>query len=171
MPFPAPLAEPVSVATAAALAAADEVSPAAPVDDAVAIANLLRPVLFHINRHLRREVHSLGVTGGQVSLLNLIHRHPGIGVNELATRDGSSAPSISGHVDRLCAAGLVERTRSTGDRRRVGVTTTPEGARVLRTVRSRRTAWLATRLKSLSPEERAAVAAAIGPLQALVEVQ
>ena len=140
-------------------------------DDAVDVANLLRPVLFHINRQLRREVHSLGVTGGQVSLLNAIQRHPGIGVNDLAAREGSSAPSISGHIDRLCAAGLVERTRSTDDRRRVGLTTTADGARVLRTVKSRRTAWLATRLQALTPEQRAMIVAAVEPLQCLVEIR
>jgi hypothetical protein len=36
--------------------------------DPVAVANRLRPVLLKLNRELRREIHSLGVTGGQVSL-------------------------------------------------------------------------------------------------------
>ena len=139
--------------------------------DPVTIANDLRPVLFHIGRQLRREVHSLGVTGGQVSLLSAIHTSPGIGVNDLALKEGSSAPSISGHIDKLCSAGLVERTRSTGDRRRVGLTTTPEGARVLRAVKSRRTAWLAARLKALTDDERTAIAHAIEPLAALVDRQ
>ena len=36
-------------------------------------------------------------------------------------------------------------------------------------VRTRRTAWLASRLKSLSPEELAAVDAALAPLARLVD--
>jgi len=40
---------------------------------------------------------------------------------------------------------------------------------VLRSVRSRRTAWLAARLQQLSPEELAAVDAAVEPLLALLE--
>ena len=40
---------------------------------------------------------------------------------ELAEEEGISAPSLSGHVDRLETAGLLRRVRSTDDRRRVGL--------------------------------------------------
>jgi DNA-binding MarR family transcriptional regulator len=137
--------------------------------DPVAVANGLRPVLLHLNRHLRRELHALGIGGSQVSLLSAIHGSPGIGVAELAAREGTSAPSVCSHIDRLEAGGLVTRTRGDGDRRRVGLTCTPEGARVLRTVRSRRTAWLAARLRDLPEEQLRAIDAAMGGLRALVE--
>jgi DNA-binding MarR family transcriptional regulator len=71
-------------------------------------------------------------------------------------------------VDRLERDGLVSRTPSASDRRRVGLTLTDEGQRVLRRVRSRRTAWLATRLRDLSSEELEAVEAAIAPLSRLL---
>src|SRR5438552_5565120 len=137
--------------------------------DPLALANRLRPVLLHVNRHLRRELHMLGVSSGQVSILAAIRDRPGIGVAELAAAEGTSVPSMSVHIDRLEAGGLVTRRRQeASDRRRVGLSLTPEGARVLRTVRSRRTAWLAARLEALSAGERTAVAAAIEPLAALV---
>lgn len=141
------------------------------VTDPVTVASRIRPVLLHLGRHLRRELlASLGVTGGQATLLAVIHSRPGIGVRELAAREGMSAAAISGHVDRLEKAGLVTRARpSEGDRRRVGLELTAEGGRILRAVRSRRTAWLAARLKSLSGDELCAVEAAIGPLQRLLE--
>jgi len=138
--------------------------------DPVTLADRLRPVLLHINRHLRRETHTLGVSAGQVSILGAIRERPGIGVAELASREGTSAPSISNHIDRLEAAGLVSRKREdSGDRRRVGLAVTAEGNRVLRTVRSRRTAWLASRLAGLTPEQRETVATAIDGLSALVD--
>ncbi len=137
----------------------------APVD----LANRLRPVLLRINRELRRELHSIGVTPGQVSLLVQIARAPGIGVSELAERERMSAPGMSGHVERLVRAGLVERTRDASrDRRRVGLTVTKEGHNVLRSVRSRRTAWLAARLRELEPHELSAIEAAIEPLSRLL---
>jgi len=140
--------------------------------DAVPLANRLRPVLLQLNRHLRREVHPLGVTGGQVSLLVSIKRAPGIGVRELAALEGISPAGMSGHVDRLEKAGLVERAPgSGGDRRRVGLHVTREGERVLRLVKSRRTAWLAARLRKLEPEELEAVDRAIEPRAALLEVE
>jgi hypothetical protein len=56
--------------------------------DPLDVANRLRPVLLHLVRHLRRETHALGITGGQASLLAGIHNTPGIGINELAAREG-----------------------------------------------------------------------------------
>jgi DNA-binding MarR family transcriptional regulator len=137
--------------------------------DPVAVANRLRPVLLKLNRHLRREIHSLGVTGGQASLLFTIQRNPGIGVRELAALERMSAPGMSKYVGRLEATGLVAREPSGADRRRVGLTVTPEAERVLRSVKSRRTAWLAARLRNLTPAELAAVDAAIEPLQELID--
>lgn len=137
--------------------------------DPITVANRLRPVLLKLNRHLRREIHSLGVTGGQVSLLVTIHGRPGIGVRELAALERMSAPGMSKYVGRLEAAGLVARDPLGDDRRRVGLRVTPEGERVLRSVKSRRTAWLAARLRALSDEELEAVDAAIGPLRELID--
>jgi len=137
--------------------------------DPVTIANRLRPVLLKLNRHLRREIHSLGVTGGQASLLFTIQGRPGIGVRELAALERMSAPGMSKYVSRLEAEGLIVREPSDEDRRRVGLRVSPEGERVLRSVKSRRTAWLAARLRGLSDEELEAVDAAIEPLQELID--
>jgi DNA-binding MarR family transcriptional regulator len=139
--------------------------PAAP----VAVANNLRPVLLKLARELRREVRSLGVTGGQISLLNIIKASPGLGLRELAARERVSPPAMSGYIGRLEKAGLVARTVDASDRRRQVLTVTAAGERVLRAARSRRTAWLAVRLERLSEDERAAVGKAVEPLARLLE--
>lgn len=145
---------------------------AAPVSaDPLAVANRLRPVLLQLARELRREVHPLGVTGGQVSLLVTIRTAPGIGVRELAARENVSAAAMSRHVGRLGDLGLVRREEgSGGDGRRVGLELTAEGERVLRLVRSRRTAWLAARLEALDDRDLDAIDAAVDPLSALLEM-
>ena len=79
--------------------------------DPVSIANRLRPILLQLNRQLRREAHPLGVTGGQVALLAVIRAAPGIGLRDLAAREGISPAGMSGHIDRLVRAGLVQRRR------------------------------------------------------------
>jgi DNA-binding MarR family transcriptional regulator len=145
--------------------------PTAVAADPVAVANRLRPVLFKLNRALRRELHSLGVTGGQVSLLVQISKQRGIGIRELATREGMSAPGMSKYVARLERDALVERGAVGGDRRRIGLSLTEAGERVLRSVRSRRTAWLAARLRELEPAEIDAIDAAIEPLTRLLDVE
>jgi DNA-binding MarR family transcriptional regulator len=137
--------------------------------DTTELANRLRPVLLKLARELRREIHSLGVTGGQVSLLVQIKQAPGIGIRELAAIERISVPGISKFVARLEEADLVRRDAVGGDKRRVGLTLTENGRRVLRSVKSKRTAWLAARLRSLNDDELEAVDRAIDPLMRLLK--
>jgi DNA-binding MarR family transcriptional regulator len=128
------------------------------------VADELRPVLLRLARELRKETEQLGVTARQTTLLWLVKRSPGLSLAELAAEEGISPPALSGHVDRLEAAGLLERVRSTEDRRRVGLRLTEEGARLMRRVRARRTTWLARHLRALDPAELVAIEAAIPAL-------
>ncbi len=136
--------------------------------DPTAVANKLRPVLLRLARQLRKETESLGITSRQATLLYLIRQNPGLSLRELAESEGISAPALSGHVDRLEHAGLVERVRSGTDRRRVGLALTDEGSKLQRRVRARRTTWLAERLDGLDPDELNAIEAAIEPLERLL---
>src|SRR2546427_3634384 len=138
--------------------------PTAVAADATVLANRLRPVLLQLNRQLRREIPSVGVRGGQVSLLVQIKSHPGIGIRELAALERMSVPGMSKFISRLEDAGLVQRAPVEGDQRRVGLTLTAAGQRVLRSVKSRRTAWLAARLLDLEPDELEAIGTAREPL-------
>jgi DNA-binding MarR family transcriptional regulator len=133
------------------------------------IAEELRPALLRLARNLRRETEALGVTSHQVTLLWLVRSRPGLSLRELAIEEGISAPSLSGHVDRLESAGLLRRVRSTDDRRRVGLELTQEGRSLLKRVRARRTSWLDERLALLSDDERDQLDAALPALVALLE--
>jgi len=136
--------------------------------DPLAVANELRPVLLRLSRELRRETEQLGITSRQVTLLWLIHQNPGLSLRELAAEERISAPALSGYVDRLEKAGLLERVRDESDRRRVGLTLTSEGERLLKRVRARRTTWLADRLRGLEEDELEALERAIEPLGKLL---
>jgi DNA-binding MarR family transcriptional regulator len=125
-------------------------------------------VLLRLARELRKETEQLGVTARQATLLWLVKRSPGLSLAELAAEEGISPPALSGHVDRLERAGLLERVRSTEDRRRVGLALTEEGAKLLRRIRARRTTWLTERLRELEPSELEAIDAALPALRRLV---
>ncbi len=133
-----------------------------------AIAVDLRPVLLRLARELRKETEQLGITARQATLLWLVKQSPGLSLAELAAEEGISPPALSGHVDRLERAGLIERVRSSEDRRRVGLRLTDEGARLLKRVRARRTTWLTDRLGALEPAELEAIGHAIPALQRLL---
>lgn len=131
------------------------------------IADELRPVVLRLTRELRHETERLGITARQVTLLWLIRKSPGLSLRDLAALERISPPALSGHVDRLERAGLVERVRSDEDRRRVGLRLTPPGERMLRRVRARRNTHLADRLGRLEASELAAVEAALPALRRL----
>lgn len=136
--------------------------------DATTVANQLRPVLLRLARELRKETEQIGVTSRQVTLLWLVRVNPGLSLRELADEEGISAPALSGHVDRLEKLGLLGRERDESDRRRVGLTLTEDGERLLKRVRARRTTWLADRLRGLDADELAALERAIAPLEKLL---
>jgi len=131
------------------------------------VADVLRPTLLRLGRELRRE-RIAGVSPQQAGLLAAIKYAPGITVGALAADERVSTAAMSKRITRLERDGLVARTPSEQDRRCIGLSLTDEGQRTLRRVRSRRTAWLASRLESLSPSELAAVAAAAEPLAQLL---
>jgi DNA-binding MarR family transcriptional regulator len=136
--------------------------------DGMAVADRLRPALLRLGRELRRE-RIAGVSPQQVGLLVAIKYAPGVTVGELAAEERVSTAAMSKRVSRLERDGLVARTPSDEDRRRVGIELTDEGQRTLRRVRSRRTAWLASRLDRLEPEELALLESALAPLARLLE--
>ena len=138
--------------------------------DALPLANDLRPLILQLSRHLRKELAPLGITAGQAALLHAIRTEPRIGARGLAVREGISPPRVTAAVDRLQAMGLVRRTRSELDRRRVELEVTEEGLRILRAARRRRTACLAARIAELGDDDARALAGALVPLRRLLEV-
>ena len=136
-------------------------------DDALALADELRPVLHRLYRQLRRESEDLhrGVSPLQNLLLAAIIEHPGIGVADLARIEKLRGPTISGHVKRLESAGLIARTAPLSeDKRRVGLTVTARGRGSMEAIKRRRRDWLAHQLGALSFADRRAIRKALGPL-------
>lgn len=132
------------------------------------VAAELRPAILRLARELRKETEQLGITARQATLLWLVKRSPGLSLAELAGEEGISPPAMSGHIDRLERSGLLERVRSSDDRRRVGLRLTEDGERLMRRVRARRTTWLAERLQALDPKDLDAIETAVPSLMRLV---
>jgi len=134
------------------------------------LAEVLRPALLRTSRALRREAQRAGLSALDAQLLGAVKKNAGIGVSALADREQMTRASMSSHVKRLESAGWVARAEADADdRRRFGIWLTPQGARALEAIRRGRDDWLAARLSALAAEERAALAAAAGPLARLAE--
>jgi DNA-binding MarR family transcriptional regulator len=130
----------------------------------VDLADALRPALMRLSRRLRNEAQKAGLSAQDAILLGLVKAKPGIGVSGLAEAEQTSKPTISGHIKRLEAEGLVARDADAEDGRRSGLTLTRLGARKLEQIRAQRNDWLAKRLAKLDPAEREQLAVAAAAL-------
>lgn len=138
--------------------------------DIIALAEALRPGILRVSRRLRQEAQKAGLSAQDAMLLGHIKKNPGVGVSELADEERTSRPTMSAHVKRLEAEGLVARAGHDADGRRVGLSITAAGASKLDAIRRQRNDWLADRLARLTPAERQRLAAAAEALAGLVDL-
>ena len=83
-----------------------------------------------------------GLTLPQLRILFLLRREPGATTNLLAARLGVTVSTVSGLIDKLVRAGLVERHQNPQDRRVVPLGLTREGEAVVGEVRQINRAYL-----------------------------
>ena len=76
------------------------------------------------------RIRTLGLSIPQFDLLSTLTEQEGISQSELAERLYVTKGNVSGLVDRLVQAGLVERRAIAGDRRSYAMHLTPEGRRL-----------------------------------------
>jgi DNA-binding MarR family transcriptional regulator len=89
-------------------------------------------------------------------------------ITDLAAAERVAQPTMTGIVRRLEQDGLVRRTADPHDARAVRVALTDAGRDELAAVRSQRAAVLQDRLDRLDDDARAALAAALDPLDELL---
>ncbi|MBD3348283.1 MAG: MarR family transcriptional regulator [Candidatus Eisenbacteria bacterium] len=94
----------------------------------------IRRIIRTVAVHSRRLSIEYNITGPQLSALNVLHRRGRLTGTEIATALLLSPSTIVGVLDRLEEKGLVERSRDKRDRRRVFVTLTGSGERLVREV-------------------------------------
>lgn len=134
------------------------------------LADALRPAILRVSRRLRQEAQKAGLSAQDALLLGHIRKNPGVGISALAEFERTSKPTMSAHIKRLEAEGLLARAGHAADGRRSGLTVTPAGQRKLEAIRRQRNDWLAARLSRLSQAERDLLAAAAEPLLRLIDL-
>ncbi len=130
------------------------------------LATRLRLAVGRLHRRVRLA--SNDIPPLQLSTLVSIEEHAPLRLGELAAREAVTAPTMTRVLAGLDERGLIVRTPDPEDARSVRVSLSPHGHRVLEDVRSRRTALLDARLARLTPQQRAALVAALPALEALV---
>jgi DNA-binding MarR family transcriptional regulator len=136
--------------------------------DVADLAVRLRIVNGRLHRRLRQRVEE-GLGASQLSALATVVRQGPMGPSELADAEHVSRPSMTSIVQGLEDAGLVARGPDPTDGRRVVVTATGNGRRLIERMRRRKAAYLAQRLRELPEEDIATVDDAVAILQRLLE--
>lgn len=120
------------------------------------LASELRLSVMRLSRRLRSERepdNPLSVAA--LSALGILFREGECTVGALAAHERVQPPSMTRTVNGLVEEGYAVRRPHETDGRVVVVTLTDQGREVLLADRRRRDAWLARRLRELTPEERA----------------
>ena len=132
------------------------------------LASQLRFAVMRLSRRLRQHAPE-DITPSQLSALSVIVREERLTLSQLAVAERVQPPTITRVIDSLEQKGLATRVPSDQDRRVAFVEPTPAGRALVDTIRRRRDAYLARRLRTFSAEERALLERAARLLERLIE--
>ena len=119
----------------------------------------LRVGVMRLVRRLRAE-RSGDLSLPSLSVLGVLMRNEECTLGALADYERVKPPSMTRTVRCLEEAGLVQRRADDSDGRQTLVSLTSDGVAYVHAERRRRDAWLATRMRDLTAEERATLRAA-----------
>jgi DNA-binding MarR family transcriptional regulator len=128
----------------------------------------LRLAVGRLARRLRQQTEG-GITASQFSALSSIAHDGPITLGRLAAVERLRPPSVTRMVSALEDSGLVLRHADADDRRICRVEVTPLGRDLLERTRTRKDAYLATRLATLGPDELDVLRDATVVLERLLE--
>ena len=135
------------------------------------LATELRISVSRLARRLRAERIARGVatelSDTQLAALSALEFHPAMTPGELAEHEKVQPPSMTRVIAALLERGLVTRAPHPTDGRQVILTVTDQGRDLVHQSRRARQAWMAQRLRELTPQERATLRAAAPILQRL----
>ncbi len=132
------------------------------------LASSLRLAVMRLARRLRQQADA-GVTPSMLSALHTIARLEPVTLGDLARAERVKPSSTSVVVSALEREGLVVRQTDSVDRRVTWVRPSAQGRRLIERVRSRKTAYLARRIRELSPADRQVLERAARVLEGMIE--
>jgi DNA-binding MarR family transcriptional regulator len=110
-----------------------------------------------------------GVTGAQIDVLRALQGKPASSINDLASRTFTHQSSVSMVVGRLVQDGLVMRTSSAQDGRRVALSLTSEGRALLKRSPDSSEERLLAALRSMNHAELSDLAGCLEKLSAKID--
>lgn len=131
--------------------------------------NELNRVRRAVRRRLRAARPFPALQPSQIEVLRVVEEQPGTGVSAAARILRLADNSVSGLVNQLVGAGLLERAIDPADRRAVHLHLTPAARERLTSWRSARADLVADGLAKLPAADRSAIAQALPALRRLAD--
>jgi DNA-binding MarR family transcriptional regulator len=97
----------------------------------IAVLRSFRLIYGSVRQHFRAVQKSCGISGSQLWMLHEVRKAPGIGVSDLAAQLSIHQSTGSLLVEKLVRAGLLKKSKSNVDQRRVGLQLTAKGQRCI----------------------------------------
>ena len=132
------------------------------------LAGHLRHTIVRAARRLRQEAGE-DLSPSLTAALATVERHGPLTPSELANRERIQRPTATRVLARLEAEGLIRRTPDVYDGRSSLLAVTKHGEELLAELRTRKTAFLAARIETLDPDERATLERAADILERVLE--
>ena len=129
----------------------------------------LRLSILRLARRIRSMQADEAVTHSQRSVLFALEAAGPITLGALSERERVTPPSMNRTIGALVEAGLVSRSSTPDDARKVILALTESGHGFVTETRRRRDEWFSTRLDALDPGDREALERAAAVLRTLAD--
>jgi DNA-binding MarR family transcriptional regulator len=131
------------------------------------LAGRLRLAIVRTARRLRQET-GTDLSPSLTAALSTIERHGPLTPGEVATRERIQRPTATRVLARLEEQGLIDRMPDVRDGRSSLLTASTAGRDLLAELRTRKTAFLASRIEDLDDEDRATLERAADILERML---
>jgi DNA-binding MarR family transcriptional regulator len=127
--------------------------------------------VYRALRRYSKQAHSSGITGRQIACLRYLQSTGPVKMGELAKYLFIGRSSASELIDKLQQTGLVTRTRSSEDNRKVYVDITNEGRSAVKSVPLGGVPLLREKIPDLEPTKLQIIDRAFTEIAALIELE
>jgi len=138
-------------------------------NDAVTVADRLHSAAIHLLRRVRKQDVATGEGPARLSALSVLVFGGPKTLKELAAAEQVKPPTMSRIVAGLKRSQLVTIAEDPADARRMRITATAKGTRLLQKGREMRIAYLASQLERLTPAELSQLGAAVEILSRMLQ--
>ena len=133
------------------------------------VADRLHSAAIHLLRRVRKQDIATGEGPARLSALSVLVFGGPKTLKELAAAEQVKPPTMSRIVAGLERSRLITITADREDARRMRITATPKGTRLLQKGREMRIAYLASQLERLTPDELSQLGEAVEILALLLQ--